>query len=51
MCSRRNFTIPWEFPTTFADADILICGEQALTEIMYHYRPGPIDAVVVGVID
>ncbi|KAK3302337.1 uncharacterized protein B0T15DRAFT_301686 [Chaetomium strumarium] len=46
----ENFTYPWDYPTTFAHADILICEEQALQNTMEHRLPS-IDAPVVGCLD
>ncbi|KAK4156703.1 hypothetical protein C8A00DRAFT_30366 [Chaetomidium leptoderma] len=46
----ENFTKPWDYPTTFAEAYIGICGEEALEDSMYHYQPGPINGTVVGLV-
>jgi hypothetical protein len=50
----RNFTRPWEYPTTFAEAyfDLTPVWPLPLHEnSVYHYVPGPVNGSVVGVVD
>jgi hypothetical protein len=50
----RNFTVPWEYPTTFAEAYFVLTPELPLPlheNSVYHYEPGPINGSVVGVVD
>ena len=47
----RNFTIPWEYPTTFATAQIRLCANESLENNIYHYTPGPFNGTVFGLID
>jgi hypothetical protein len=47
----RNFTIPYEYPTTFAEANITICKEGKLENSVSHYNPGPMNGTVFGLVD
>ncbi|KAK4106221.1 hypothetical protein N658DRAFT_11470 [Parathielavia hyrcaniae] len=46
----ENFTMPWDHPTTFAEAKIDIYPEGPLGDSVCHYEPGPINGTVVGVV-
>ncbi|KAH6624650.1 hypothetical protein B0J18DRAFT_410084 [Chaetomium sp. MPI-SDFR-AT-0129] len=49
--AHRNFTKPWDYPTTFGDAPIHIGRQEPLSNKMSHYHPGPINGTIIGVID
>ncbi|KAL2257767.1 hypothetical protein VTK26DRAFT_9206 [Humicola hyalothermophila] len=46
----EDFTRPWDYPTTIALADLHICPEQRHGNMIYHYKPGPINGTVVWMI-
>jgi hypothetical protein len=45
---RRNFTAPWDYPTTWAQPELRLSVLEENENCMAYYNAGPIYANIIG---